>query len=270
MRTRGWPTVWIVLAGIAMSMLWIVAAPPVYADHYVYLAEGANQGEFNLGSSHTWVMKTWAIEGQTTRYCVGPDTQRQAIFDAIANWESQFGFPYDEFRDECGSAQRMDVLDNVGWSGYPCGAAVACVRIPSWFYDTARNGFYIDYARVWVNTRDYAFTYSGMRYTIAHEIGHIYGLNEAYLHNPWAACNPNIVSIMDGPLFSSGSTVSGGCDGNVVQSYDYSYAHWFHVMNLSSFQPQNLDSEKLALTAWRLSGMMPAQRSRAIACMFST
>ena len=81
-----------------------------------------------------------------------------------------------------------------------------------------------------------------MRATIAHEVGHVYGLDEAYL--PGFACNPAITSIMYALVRDINGAISNGCDGNVVQSDDFSKAHWFQVMNLSSFQPQNLRSYK--------------------------
>ena len=228
-----------------MGVLWMLAAAPVHADHYDYLAKRYN----DIGlADHTWAMKTWVIEGQTTRFCVGfaqGSTERQATFDAIANWESQFAFPYNEFRHQCGSEQRMDVVHNVGWIGYPCSAGAAGCVSPTWTVDSYRHGRYLNYVRIWVNTRDNAFTYSGMRATVAHEVGHVYGLDEAYLHDPLYACNPAITSIMDGLVRDINGAISNGCDGNVVQSRDYSKAHWFQVMNLTSFQPQNLTSYKI-------------------------
>lgn len=245
MKKPGSRWLWFGLAGIALGVLWMLATPPVYADHYVYRAKRYNDtGE----GDKTVAMKTWAIEGQTTRYCVGPQVQRQAIFDAIGDWESQFAFPYNEFRHECGSAQRMDVVDNVGWQGYSCsqGPNVAgCVQ-PFWAVDSTRNGRYIDYMRVWVNTRDNAFTYSGMRATIAHEVGHVYGLDEAYLHDPLYACNPAITSIMDGLKRDSNGAFSNGCDANGPTSYDNNNAAQFYVMVSWEFQPQDLRSYKIA------------------------
>jgi hypothetical protein len=63
-------------------------------------------------------MKTWAIEGQTTRYCNGLQAL-PATNDAVADWEAQYSFPYQEFTAFCGSGQRMDIVDNIGWSGLP-------------------------------------------------------------------------------------------------------------------------------------------------------
>lgn len=227
-----------------LSVIWLAGSSTAKASHYVSLAQGANAGEYGLNGNYTWAMRTWVIEGQTTRFCVGlVGTERQATFDAIANWESQFAFPFNEFTDECGASQRMDVLDNIGWCCSPCllPGVIACVE-PFWAFDQGRQGYYLNYARIWTNRSQYAFDYNGMRAVMAHELGHVYGLNEAYLHEPFGACNPGIASIMDGPILSSG-VVIGGCDGTVVQSYDYSYAHWLNVMNLSNFQPQNLDSQ---------------------------
>jgi len=183
------------LLGFVVGVVWLSNARPASANHYTYLGEGANQGQFGLNTAYTWVFKTWAIEGQTTRYCNGLYTN-QATFDAIADWESRFAFPWNEFTYQCGSAQRMDIVDNIGWSGMPTWCVVACA-VPYWIYDSTREGWYVDYFRIWVNERDYNFNYFGMRATIAHELGHVYGLNEQYLDSQGGfACNNSINSII--------------------------------------------------------------------------
>lgn len=112
---------------------------------------------------------------------------------------------------------------------------------PIFVYDSARQGWYVDYARIWVNVRDYNFNYFGMRATIAHELGHVYGLNEQYLDSQGGFdCNNGINSIMDTAFSTS------ACDGSYSPwSIDINRAHEHYVMATAGFQPQNLASYKI-------------------------
>ena len=53
------------------AVLWMLAAPPVNASHYTYLAQGANAGEFGLNGTYTWAMKTWVLDSVARqRFCL--------------------------------------------------------------------------------------------------------------------------------------------------------------------------------------------------------
>lgn len=231
---------WLVTAGSALGVLWVISAPPAEANDHLHLADYYNTGGYGLSGSYTAVMKTWAIESTTTRYCVGPNTQRPSIYAAIADWESKFAFPFNEFTDACGASQRMDVLDNAGW--HPCGPPpiAACMVVPvgKWYYDSVRLGYYMDYARIWVNVQNFTWSPNGMRALIAHELGHVYGLDEQYVHDTQRspgsiACNYAVQSIMNSNL------VTGGCTGLVgPTAFDSANAENFYVMGPTGFQHQ--------------------------------
>src|SRR3990172_3393959 len=91
--------------GAALGGLFLLASP-VQANHYTYLAEGANDGEFGLNNAYTWVNNRWAMGGQSHNWCSGFPSTPQGILDALAEWEnavtSSFG---PEFVAGCGSGQ---------------------------------------------------------------------------------------------------------------------------------------------------------------------
>lgn len=263
MKKQGSSLLWFALAGVSMGALWLLAAHPAYARDYDYdyLADRYNHGGRRGTPAHTAAFKPWVIDGETARYCIGftGSQNRQGTQAAIADWESQYAFPFSDFTHQCGPGLSMDVVHNENpdqWPNYPCKDRPGCVN-HSWQRDNVRGGYYVRYNRIWANTRDYDFTKTGMRATITHELGHVYGLHEAYEDDwfepgwdgnddpPPGPCVPDNISIMNSAV-GNGITVTGGCTTNSVSARDFSFGHWFNVMNLSSFQPKNMDSEKVS------------------------
>ncbi len=264
------------LLGSGMAVLWLLAAPSANAYDYVYLAPFLNAGGYGLNGSYTWAMKTWAIEGQTTRYCngLGDTANGQPASDAILDWEAQFAFPWNEFTAYCAPGQRMDIVDS-RWTGSPCPGAVACPD-PTWVFDSTRNGYYIDYVRIWVDTDGYRYTPLGMRDTIAHELGHVYGLHEQYLNDASYSlgsivCNPSVTSVMNMFVRDSTGAVAGGCGGvNGPAQQDNNNAHEFYVMTTAAFQPQNLRSEKVGTNTMYLYWDDASPAESGYVCMRTT
>lgn len=235
-----------VLAGITMGILWILSSAPANANHHptdYRAAENNNAGYYFT----TEAQLAWTQNNGPIKFCVGlasGSTERQAAFDAISNWEAQFSFPFNEFQHACGSGQRLEILHNEGpWGGYEtCTQGVDAVGCYYAYYvwDSTRYGYYTDTMRIWLNTRGYNYTYRGAKGVIAHELGHAYGLGDMYLHD--GSCNPGVTTLMNRSVSNAQGLIDGICNGNLdtVQSWDFSKAHWFNVMNISSFQHQNV------------------------------
>jgi hypothetical protein len=83
---------------------------------------------------------------------------------------------------------------------------------------------------IWINDAVYTFSSDGLRATMAHELGHILGLHEAYLHDanysPGSIqCNDlsgSAESVMDSLDIPSPFQVAGPCDATSPQVRDVS------------------------------------------------
>jgi hypothetical protein len=198
-------------------------------------------------------MKSWALDGQTIKYCngMGDTPYNQSILDAVANWNMQFAFPFTDFTAFCGAGQKMDIVDDR--FSYPCGdGTIACFRVVLWSVDYTRTGYYMDTVRVWVHYPHYDFDeYWGMRSVVAHEIGHAYGLDDKYLHDP-IECNPDpLTTVMDAAVYNPQGEVSSGCDWNGPTSADDSDITWLYFMDTPNVQPEILPSIKESSTRIR-------------------
>jgi hypothetical protein len=246
----------VVLLSVAVAALWLLGAPSAYAHHHRFLAENADYLDTNppdppaasapyySDPTYTWARQEWTLGSAPTYYCDG--LASGAAEDAIADWVSHYTtWPINPvLRARCGTGQTMDIVNDVSWSGFPCGAgAVSCVE-PSWYYDITAGGYYFNYTRIWVNMSYYnSYTYNGMRSTIAHELGHTFGLDEAYFEANFG-CDYSSTSIMNTASIN-GRQVTGGCNGAVGPSQsDVNDVQAFYVMASTPYQPQNLTSLK--------------------------
>lgn len=84
---------------------------------------------------------------------------------------------------------------------------------------------------VWFNDLGFGFTSDGWRATAAHEIGHVFGLDEVYIESDFS-CNPDTskASVMDMEIIAGG-VVQGGCDSNQPTSYDISNTNLLQQLN---------------------------------------
>lgn len=132
----------------------------------------------------------------------------------------------------------MDIVYRTGpYGDWPCGSGLACA-VPTW--TSSRGGYYVSYFRIWLDN-GFSWNYFGVRAGIAHELGHVYGLNEQYLDSQGGfACNNSVNSIMDTTFTTS------ACDGSYSPwQIDLDRAHENYVMGTAPFEPQNLASYKM-------------------------
>lgn len=184
-------------------------------------------------------------------------TERQAAFDAVSEWENEYAFPFNEFQHACGS-DTLQFYHNEGpWPGWDQACLdvwTGCFRVTMEYHDDQlRQGYYITNRQVWLNTRDYDFTYRGALGQLVHELGHVYGQGDMYIHeggNDYS-CNEVLTTIMNASVVVPGTNpplVDGICNPgpgaplDSVQAWDHTKSHYFNVMNVADFQHQNVNA----------------------------
>ena len=108
----------------------------------------------------------------------------QGIRDAIASWEGVIGGL--QFSQGCGlTGYGPNFLRSNVTGGYPCasyayGCTVFAGNTPP-PYDSLRRAYYPHSLDVWFNTTTYGnWTNNGYKAAAAHELGHVFGLDEQY------------------------------------------------------------------------------------------
>ncbi len=234
------------LLGAAIGTLYAMSASPASSYHRVWLAQKYDFDKNQPG--YTLANYAWAVQGQGYHTCSDFTTQPQAWWDALYFWynavNAQFGQEFGA--NDCGSPTiwLLDSAVHPGISDF-CATQGACYEMfMTW--DSARGGYYIQSANIWLNGRDYTFTHNGVFSAISHELGHIYGLDEAYNeNNPYFnACvnDPNRPTIMDTLVTDANGVIVQGCDSIGRTQYDLDRVWEFNAMN--TFPPRNLTSYK--------------------------
>ena len=157
----------------------------------------------------------------------------------ISDWETEVPQLKWENVSNLSDDSSADVLFTLG----PCGGRAGTFRVALWYEDKdIMKAKYTDRVTICINNENRFKTENAIKSAISHEIGHVYGLHEAYIdlpkdltptpipppYVPINDCNPdsNVASIMDGPIReamnsqnpSDGDLYVGHCDNRTSPS----------------------------------------------------
>jgi len=213
--------------GIALAL----RVAPAAANHTIYWGQrigGAPVDLITNGVHYDWYysyeMRFWIDPA-------GGSSLRTAVLVAISAWQSSeagvlSGLKWVEDIDGVDPAPMVTFVWDTDYSAH-CPGGVACVTWSYQWSDAVRAN-YMHWTQVWFDA-NYPFTPITLGALAAHEIGHIYGLDERYLHNP-SRENPNENVVMDS--FDLRLTPA-------ALDTDRSKTFWRGMNEASGFQPKS-------------------------------
>lgn len=172
----------------------------VLADHVIFSGmhpEGQEGVSASDGKYRNYIVWKWAVEGRDVRWRA-TSRLRSDVRAVIGKFKtgnlSDLRWTYTEGQD-----WDIDFFEGT------CRGDDARALFTEWEPDSDRNARYIEKVRVCVN-RSVNWATDARQATIAHEIGHFYGLDEQYIDQdtdgdgqPENTCNPSkSKTIMDG------------------------------------------------------------------------
>jgi len=194
---------------------------------------------------NTYAVKWWVLEDDRMYWCNHTD-----YYYSMQDYEDTL--PGYQWYYDCAAPEVMiDSYDMESQCENP--AAVACVnRI--YLLSPERGGLYMWTADIWLNENVYAFTAEGARYVIAHELGHVHGLDDRYVAGADDPCNPDEETVMDaarGQSFPDAVWITGGCDDiGGPTALDASRIEDFYAVNAAG-NPRVEDQEReWVIWAW--------------------
>jgi len=223
------------LIGFLAITFFLRPAHEANADHITHLVHRYDLSGF---PQYTVAMRKWTLEHTQANFCIDSNfnaTAAAAFRAAIADWNTAFSVP--------GGAP---LVENCAWQvgfrphypEYPCeSGAHGCTRYE--WGSAERGGYYITAAHIWLDTWRTDWNANGWRAMVAHELGHVFGLDERYFDDgtqPLFTCNNNETTIMD-TAYSTGH-----CDGIVSpQGLDKARAYdWYNMRSVPMGSIQNV------------------------------
>ena len=221
-------TLALVIVGLPFFIIGVL-----YADHKEYLATEKSRQMTGKGwtGDENHIMWNWAREDASIVWYADPQI-RDEVALTIKSWTDAIGelrwteyVPGDDnatinltfnYQNCGGRTGYLDIAQARFWRSFPG-------------HEEGAGANYMDDPVICIDdtTNFETKTHKAIRGTIAHEIGHVYGLNERYLHPtptpgvPPKFCNDAEVTIMDAALIVAGSGAVGQCDGiDVPQTVD--------------------------------------------------
>ena len=210
---------------VLLSLLVSTLAWPALADHFVFSGQDPDFHQANsIGNrgpktfaNHKWALTPGSASSNSVSYYIDTSTIPSTppprasatpsvshVNTAIANWESTVdGLNWIE-ASSSGSAEMLIEFKF-------CGPAVGSFN-PNrrWYTDSIREARYWETAGICINSYNGWINEGAIISAIAHELGHAYGLHEAYIDRGKneGRCNPDRRSIMD----NLHNAHSGHCD----------------------------------------------------------
>jgi hypothetical protein len=128
-------------------------------------------------------------------------------------------------------------------------SSFACFSIDSFFNFDTRNVYIWYKATMWVKigVSGANWSTSSLNGTIAHEMGHAYGLYDQYVNG---ACNPNRFSIMDGAYIAANGFIT-LCDTEHLQQWDIDRWREYKLTSVYNFDYYNNWGDGTTTTYWR-------------------
>ena len=196
--------------------LWFTGV--VRADHYDFSA--ADPDKHNPGRSQgasgdiNSVYRYWGLQDSDMLWASSADIKADVI-KAIDDWTAAVPqLTWQEVPLE---------FTLVVFHYQPCPNApnaVGCVArkpppSPEWHYDNDRDATYWQTAPIYINPNT-VWSGDSRRSTIAHEIGHLYGLHERYVDADVSDCTASEITIMDAAIFDPATGWTYPCDYPLV------------------------------------------------------
>jgi hypothetical protein len=219
---------------ICASVALVTDRSPVGADDLDYLIQDRSTEQNEDGATLRGINGPWIIDGVPYGICSEiplTDTRVAPILLAISDWEGVLPGPEFDTQRGCTIPPFIQLrFASVFGTFAPCQQFIACARSVVQDRDEQRGGRYAGHTTfIWFNDTPIEltpgvfidpYTPNGLRYIAAHELGHIFGLHEEYMHSADYAqilgCGPGAPdvdpSVMDAVHENNLGQVDGSCD----------------------------------------------------------